>query len=310
MNVVPAFRMPNPVATGRAGAATVLLAILLGTGGLAFAQSTASDRLVATVNGTQVHESEMQVVDEIVGRNLTTQDKVERREIILKMIIDTILLSQVAKERKVVDEADLQRRATFARNQGLMNQLLSVVGQQAVSEQSIRRAYEEVVVKASNEPEMNLRHLFFLFKEAKDDAAMKEAEEKVNAAYKRIQSGEDFAAVAADVSEDTVTKAKGGDFQWRTTAEMGAEYAEAALKLKNGEVSPPIKTSVGWHLIKLEDRRIRKPLPLEKIKDRVAAMVAANAQFELVDKVRTEAKIELVDANKPTPGKETTSKGN
>jgi peptidylprolyl isomerase/peptidyl-prolyl cis-trans isomerase C len=310
MNVVPALRMSNPVATAGASAAAILLAVMLGTAGPTFGQSPASDRVVAVVNGTQVHESEIQVVDEIVGRNLTTQDKVERRETLLKMFIDTILLSQVAKDRKIVEEADLQRRMTFARNQGLMNQVLSVVGQQAVTEEAIRKAYEEVVVKGSNEPELRLRHLFFLFKEAKDDAAVKEAEEKAKAALKRIKSGEDFAAVAADVSEDPVTKAKGGDFQWRTAAEMGGEYAETALKMKNGEVSPLIKTAVGWHIIKLEERRIRKPLPLEKIRDRVAAMVAANAQFELVDKVRAEAKIERLDADKPNAAGKEAPKGN
>lgn len=310
MNVVPAFRMSNPVAIARTSAAAILLAVMLGTAGPTFGQSPASDRVIAVVNGTQVHESEIEVVDEIVGRNLTTQDKVERRETILRMFIDTILFSQVATERKIADEVDLQRRMTFARNQGLMNNVLAVVGQQAVTEESVRRAYEEVVVKASNEPEIHLRHLFFLFKEAKDDAAVKEAEEKANAALKRIKGGEDFAAVAADVSEDTVTKAKGGDFQWRTAAEMGGEYAEAALKLKSGEVSPLIKTSVGWHIIKLEDRRTRKPLPLEKIRDRVAAMVAANAQLDLVDKVRAGAKIERLDEAKPDIAGKESPKGN
>ncbi|HZC94788.1 MAG TPA: peptidylprolyl isomerase, partial [Bradyrhizobium sp.] len=134
-----------------------------------------------------------------------------------------------------------------------------------------------------------------LIKEPKDDAAVKEAEEKAKAALKRINAGEDFAAVVADVSEDPVTKAKGGDFEWRSRAEMGKEYADVAFTLKNGEVSAPIRTAVGWHIIKLEDQRKRKPIPLERIRDRVAAMVAANAQFELVDKLRSEAKIERLD---------------
>src|ERR1700736_732062 len=112
MNVVPAFRMSNPIA--RAGATAVLLAVMLGTTGPTYGQSPSPDRVVAIVNGTQVHESDIQQVDEIVGRNLTTQEKVERRETLLKMLIDTILLSQVAKDRKIVDEADLQRRITFA----------------------------------------------------------------------------------------------------------------------------------------------------------------------------------------------------
>jgi peptidyl-prolyl cis-trans isomerase C len=296
MNVVPAFRMSNPLAAARAGAAAILLAVMLGTAGSTFAQSPAADRVVAIVNGTQIHESDIQLADEIIGRNLTTQDKVERRDTLLKMFIDTILLSKMAKERKIVDEADLQRRIAFARNQGLMNHLLSVVGQQAVTDESIRNAYEEVVVKAANnEPELHLRHLFFLFKDPKDDAAAKEAEEKANAALKRLKGGEDFAAVAADVSEDPAAKAKGGDFQWRIRSEMGKEYADVAFSLKNGEVSPLIKTAVGWHIVKLEDRRTRKPMALEKMRERIAAMVAANAQFELVDKLRTEAKIERPD---------------
>ena len=215
------------------------------------------------------------------------------------MVTDTILLAQVAKDRKIVDEADIQRRINFARNQGLMNHLLSIVGQQAVTEDSIRNAYEQVVVKAvSNEQEVHYRHLFLLVKEPKDDAAGKDAEEKAKAALKRIKGGEDFAAVAADVSEDPVTKAKGGDFGWRVVSEMGKEYADAIAGLKNGEVSPLIKTAVGWHIIKLEDRRARTPIALEKIRDRIAAMVSANAQFELVDKLRAEAKIERMDTPK------------
>lgn len=299
MKVVPAFRASNPLASAQAGISAILLAASLGIAEPTFAQSAPADRVVAVVNGMPIHESDLEMADEVVGRNLTTQDKVERRQTILKMYIDTVLLSQVANDRKIVDEADLQRRMTFARNQGLMNHLLTVVGQQAVTEEEIRRAYQEVVVKAANnEPELHLRHIFFLFRDPKDDAAMKDAEDKAKAALKRINAGEDFAAVAADMSEDPITKAKGGDFEWRGRAEMGEEYAKVAFTLKDGEVSAPIKTVVGWHIIKVEDRRTRTPVPLEKIRGRVAAMVAANAQIELVDKVREGAKIERMD----TPG--------
>jgi peptidylprolyl isomerase/peptidyl-prolyl cis-trans isomerase C len=297
MNVAPALQF-RPINTVRTGAIAVCLAVMLGTAGAAFGQAANTDPVVAIVNGTPIHESDLQLVDDIIGRNLPSQDKLERRDSILKMVIDTILLAQVANERKIVDDADIQRRITFARNQGLMNHLLMVVGQQAVTEDAIRKAYEDVVLKpASNDSEVHLRHLVFLFKDAKDDAAVKKAEEKAEKALARIKSGEDFAAVVADMSEDPVTKAKGGDFGWRTKAEMGKEYAEAAFTMKNGEVSSPIKTAVGWHIIKLEDQRIRKPVELEKIKDRVAAMVANTAQFELVKKTRETAKIELMDGS-------------
>jgi peptidyl-prolyl cis-trans isomerase C len=296
MNVVPDLRLPNPIVTARAGVAAIWLVVMFGTAGPTFGQSPSADPVIAVVNGTQVHESELQLADEIIGRNLPTREVVERRETLLKMLIDTILLAQVAKDRKIEDEADIQRRITFARNQGLMNHLLAVVGQQAVTEETVHKAYEEVVVKAAKEePELHLRHLFFLIQDPKDDAAVKAAEKKAEVALGRIKKGEDFAAVAADMSEDPVTKARGGDFSWHVRAELGKEYADAAYKLKKGEVSPLIKTSVGWHIIKLEDQRTRKPMEFEKIRDRVAAMVSNTAQYELVDKVRAEAKIERMD---------------
>ncbi len=296
MNVLPAVRMSNPVTPARAGAAALWLGIMLGAAGPAFGESPSTDHVVATVNGTQIHESELQLVDEIIGRNLPTRDTVERRETLMKMLIDTVLLAQVAKDRKIEDDADLHRRIAFARNQGLMNHLLSVVGKQAMTEEATRKAYEEVVLKGTNhEPEVHLRHLFFMIPEPKDDAAVKAAEEKAKAALERIKKGEDFAAVVADVSDDPVSKARGGDFDWRVRGEMGKEYADAAFKLKKGEVSPLIKTAVGWHILKLEDQRPRKPAEYEKIRDRLAAMVAGAAQIELVDKVRAEAKIERMD---------------
>lgn len=295
--VSAALRRSHPAAAARTSAAAILFAVTLTTSGPTFGQSPATDRVVAIVNGIRIQESDVQLADEIVGRNLTTQDKIERRETILKMFIDTVLLAQVAKDRKLVDEVDLQRRVNFARNQGLMTHLLTVVGQQAVTEDSIRNAYEQVVVKAaSSEQEFHLRQLFLMIKEPKDAAAAKDAEEKAKAALKRIKAGEDFAAVAAEVSDDPVTKARGGDFGWRVESELGKEYVDAARILTNGEVSPLIKTAVGWHIIKIEDRRARKPIALEKLRDRIAAMVAANAQFELVDKLRAEAKIERLDA--------------
>ena len=301
MNVLPAFRMPHPVTTARNGAIAVWLTVMLGAGGAASAQSPSSqsspaDPVAATVNGTQIHESDVKVADEMVGRNLLVRDPIERRETILKILIDSTLLSQAAKDRNIADDADIQRRITFARNQGIANHLLTIVGEQAVTEEAMRNAYQEVVIKAvKEEPELHLRHLVFMIAAPHDEAAVKAAGEKARAAMERINRGEDFAVVVADVSEDPVTKARGGDFDWRQRGEMGKEYADVAFKLKKGEVSQPFKTAVGWHILKLEDERTRKPADYDKIRDRLASLVANAAQMELVDKLQAAAKIERPD---------------
>lgn len=272
------------------------LAASLGATEIARAEQASADPVIATVNGSEIHESELAMVDEIVGRNLPTQDRIERRDTILKMMIDTILLSDIARERKIVDEADIARRTTFARNQGLMTQLLREVGQRAVSEETVRKAYEDVVLKAASEQtEVHLRHLVFLTKDAPDDAARKAIEARAQAALERLKKGEDFAAVATETSDDPVTKSRGGDFGWRIRPELSKEYADAAFEMKNGDISPLIKTGVGLHIIKLEDRRTRRPPEFDTVRERVAAMVSATAQIELVDKARAAAKIERFD---------------
>jgi len=293
----PDFRFSYPVATVRACAAAVCVALTLAAAP-AIADSPAADPVIARVNGTEIRDSDLQLADQIVGRNLPTHDIAERRDSLLKMLIDSTLLAQVAEERKIIDDADIQRRISHARNQGLMNHLLTVVAREAVNEESIQKAYQDIVVKAAeNEPEVHLRHLVFLFNSSKDDAAVKSAEDKAEAALKRIKSGDDFAAVVAELSEDPVTKARGGDFGWRTKPEMGKEYADLAFTMKTGDVSPLIKTGVGWHIIRLEDRRNRKPVELDKIHDRVAALVASAAQFDLVEKARAKANIQRMDGS-------------
>jgi peptidyl-prolyl cis-trans isomerase C len=282
------------VARAAATAAAFLLAVSLATTGPGIAQTPELDPVVVIVNATQIRESDIRLADEQIGRNLPTQDKKQRREEVIAMLIDTIVLSGEATRQKIGDEADLQRRMTYARNEGLMNLLLATTAAQAATDDAVRQAYEKVVVTAT-EPELHLRHIFFKVSQSDDEAARKAAEEKAKIAQQRIAQGDDFAKVAAEMSDDPLAKSNGGDFGWRARAEFGKEYADAAFGLKKGEVAPLIRTGFGLHIIRLEDERMRKPLPFDKIRGRVKDMVMRNAQLDLVNKLRSEAIIERKD---------------
>jgi peptidyl-prolyl cis-trans isomerase C len=292
VSISPVLRPAAPIAT-RAAAAAVLFAALLVTTGPSIAQTPNLDPVIAVVNGAQIRESDVRLADEEIGRNLPTQDQIQRREEVIAMLIDTIILSTEATKQKIGDEADLQRRMAYARNQGLMNQLLVATAQRAASDEAVRKTYDDVVEK-SPEIELHLRQIIFRA-DPKDEAANKAAEDKAKIAAQRIANGEDFAKVATEMSDDPVAKVNGGDFGWRGRSELGKEYVDAASKLKTGEVAPLFKTAFGLHIVKLEEQRTRKPLEFDQIRERVKAMVMRNAQMEIVSKLRSEAKIERKD---------------
>jgi peptidyl-prolyl cis-trans isomerase D len=121
-----------------------------------------------------------------------------------------------------------------------------------------------------------------------DDAA---AKKKIEAARARLDKGEDFAKVAAEVSEDDNTKANGGDLGVISAGAADDAFAKAALALPAGKLSEPVKTPTGWHLIKVDEVIPAKKTPLETVRtelakellvgDRAAALLHEKAEAAL-----------------------------
>ncbi len=83
----------------------------------------------------------------------------------------------------------------------------------------------------------------------------KEALERIQQLKQRIDNGEDFAQIASANSDDKASAAEGGSLGWVNPGVMVKEFEDAMNRLQPGEVSDPVKTRFGWHIIKIEDRR-------------------------------------------------------
>jgi peptidyl-prolyl cis-trans isomerase C len=76
---------------------------------------------------------------------------------------------------------------------------------------------------------------------------------------------------------------------------MVPEFSDTAFKLEKGQISEPVKTQFGWHVLKVEDKRAKAPPKFEEVKPQIERYVVGKAQSEMVVKLRTEAKIERLD---------------
>ena len=116
-----------------------------------------------------------------------------------------------------------------------------------------------------------VRASHILFKtEGKDDAAVKKAAEAVLA---RAKAGADFAALAKQYSEDEGSKDKGGDLDYFSRGAMAKEFEDAAFALQPGQISDLVKTSVGYHIIKMTDRKAASTRSLDDVRGMLAEQI-------------------------------------
>jgi peptidyl-prolyl cis-trans isomerase C len=223
-----------------------------------------------------------------------------KQDYLVQFVADMILVSKAAEDKKFGDGPEFKRKLEFARKKLLMEGLLQSAGKEALTDDAMHKVYDEAVKQIGEEKEVHARHILFRT-QAGDEKSSKEAEDKIKAVIVRLKKGEDFAKVATEVTEDPSGKANGGDLGYFTKEQMVPEFSETAFKLNKGQISDPVKTQFGWHVIKVEDSRVKPPPKFEDVKPQIENYVMRKAQAELVTKLRADAKIERMDkaATKP-----------
>jgi len=102
-----------------------------------------------------------------------------------------------------------------------------------------------------------------------DERSLEEAKVLADELYRRVEKGGDFAALAKEYSQDGSAE-QGGNLGYFQRGKMVESFEEAAFSLANpGEVSPPVKTKHGYHIIRLDDRRAAGTIPFEEVKGRI-----------------------------------------
>jgi peptidyl-prolyl cis-trans isomerase C len=278
----------SPLTGRQAGILAATLALLLVSAAPLRAQD--KDPLVAKVNGTEIHQSDLAVAEDEAGQ-LPPMSPEAKQDYLVQFMADMILVSKAAETKKLGDAADFKRKLTFSRNKLLMEALLQSVGKEALTDAEMHKVYDDAVKQMGEEKEVHARHILFRAA-AGDEKASKEAEDKVNAVIARLNKGEDFAKLAGELTEDPSGKANGGDLGFFSKEQMVPEFSDTAFGLEPGKISGPVKTQFGWHVIMVEEKRVKPQPKFDDVKPQIEQYVTRKAQAEMVQKLRAEAKIE------------------
>jgi peptidyl-prolyl cis-trans isomerase C len=261
----------------------------------ALAQAPASDPVIAKVNGVEIRQSDLNIAEEDIGRDMPANDEAGKRDYLVNYLTDLLLIAKAAEAKKIPDSAEFKQRLAFVRNKALMETVLARESKTAVAEPALRKIYDDATKTMAGQQEVHARHILFRVNDPNDKAASKVAEDKVKNTIERIKKGEDFGTLAKALTEDPSGKQDGGDLGYFTHDQMVPEFSEVAFGLEKGQVSGPVKTQFGWHVLKVEDKRMREPPPFDQVRGEIEQFASRKAQVDLVAKLRADAKIERLD---------------
>ena len=241
------------------------------------------DVVMATVNGHEIMQSDVaSAISQLppeVRQQLAPQ-------VLIPMIADQLATAHLVAERGYADglnETDeVQERLAAAERRIVQDVWLSRAVAERTNEEAVTALYEEALEAQPPVEEIHARHILL------------ETEEDANAVIDELAAGADFAELAQERSIGP-SAAQGGDLGYFREDDMVPAFSEAAFALQADEVSPaPVQSQFGWHIIKVEDRRMTEAPSLEDLRPQLEEQVRQQLTQEILGELRADAEIVIL----------------
>jgi peptidyl-prolyl cis-trans isomerase C len=239
-------------------------------------------KILARIEGQPVYEWEMALAENEIGQELAQVSKDQRRAILLRYVIDTRLMAMAGQKVGLEEQQVFKRRMIYARHQALRDGYFEKNIRGSISDNELRAIFDREIKKIKPVEEVKARHI--LVKKQEDALDIIE----------RLNRGDDFVTLAKEKSVGPSGR-NGGDLGYFQKGRMVKNFEEAAFALKPGEISAPVKSSFGWHVIKVEDKRMTPVPTYDDLKDRIKAQLLQQKSREITRNLRKASKVELLD---------------
>ncbi len=231
---------------------------LLLLGAATIAQAQTSDPVVMTVAGIDVPRSEFEYsynknnTEGVIDKKSVEEyvDLFVNYKLKVKAALDAQLDTTTAYRSEFIQYRDQQIRPTFVTDDDMMAEAHQV--------------YDQTVANIGPDGLVMAGHILMMIPQKATEAQQKEAKRRIDSVYTALQAGADFETLAKQVSQDPGSAARGGMLGWFARKQMVKEFEDAAFALQPGEMSKPVLSPFGWHIIKMKERKQFEPFDFHK----------------------------------------------
>ncbi|AVX03143.1 peptidylprolyl isomerase [Maritalea myrionectae] len=240
------------------------------------------DKVVAKVGDSAITELDLIYAIEDLGQDIAQIPPQQRRQFVIQMLVDMKVMAQVARDEGMAESEVFERRKAYLEDRALRRAYLEEVVAKSITDEEVKAEYDAIFKDFEGQEELRARHILV------------ETEEEAQALVEEINGGADFAETAKEKSTGP-SGAQGGDLGYFKQGDMVPEFYEAANALQVGDVSAPVQSQFGWHVIKLEDRKAAEPPALAQVEQQVRQRVLAKKFEKIVADNKENITVEIVE---------------
>lgn len=216
------------------------------------------------------------------GQKQTLNADPDMRSRMLDNMVVEELFVQEAEKTGVAKDKEFQTALDRARRQLLTQRFLQRSVQPKLSDANVKQFFDRNKQRYSSD-------------EVKASHVLLKTEAEANEVYEKAKKGEDFEVLAKKHSKDPSAAQNMGDLGFFTRARMVPQFSEAAFAMKPGEISKPVKTLFGFHVIKVVEKREGKPVKFEEVKGQVRDDLQSESVNELIAGLKKANKVTVFD---------------
>ncbi len=242
----------------------------------------AQSDVVATLGDRKFTNADVAIAAEDLSDTLQQLPADQREAYLLTYLADLQRIADAARKANVQDDPGFKQRMQYMRDRTLMEAYLQQVGEQAATDEAAHKLYDEKIASAEPQQEVRASHILV------------PTEEEAKKLKKQLDEGADFAELAKENSKDPGSAPKGGDLGYFTADQMVPEFSDKAFALEPGQVSDPVQSQFGWHIIKLQDKREKEKPSYDDVEAQLKSTLARQAQRDVIMALREKSQLQVV----------------